>query len=81
VLTVSQIVFKKKRKMTEEQQKLKFVFIPPYDKPSKMCKHENQMDEKARTRPCEGCCTFESEDKLWFPWGPERYHSWYSHAL
>lgn len=62
--------------MTEEQQKLKFVFIPPYDKPSKMCKHENQMDEKARTRPCEGCCTFESEDKLWFPWGPERYHSW-----
>ena len=40
--------------MTEEQQKLKYVFIPPYDKPSKICLQESEMSEKLLNRPCEG---------------------------
>ena len=60
--------------MTEEQQKLKYVFIPPYDKPSKICYQESSMPEKLLNRPCEGCCTYESENGVWYPWGPEKYH-------
>lgn len=60
--------------MTEEQQKLKYVFIPPYDKPSKICLQESEMPEKLLNRPCEGCCTYESESLAWYPWGPEKYN-------
>ena len=50
--------------MTEKEQKLKNVFIPPYNKPSKLCLKENEMPEKLLNRPCEGCCTYESASWL-----------------
>ena len=46
--------------MTEKEQKLKNVFIPPYTKASKLCMQESEMSEKLTKRPCEGCCTYES---------------------
>jgi len=70
--TSDRCVDQKKRKMTEKEQKLKNVFIPPYNKPSKLCLKENEMPEKLLNRPCEGCCTYESAS--WYPWGPERYN-------
>ena len=48
--------------MTEKEQKLKNVFIPPYNKPSKLCLQESEMPEKLLNRPCEGCCTYESQN-------------------
>lgn len=66
--TSDRCVDQKKRKMTEKEQKLKNVFIPPYTKASKLCMQESEMSEKLTKRPCESCCTYESPS--WYPWGP-----------
>ena len=56
----------KRTKATDQEKKLKQVYIPKFDKPS-----PNQLTPEQLagvSRPCEGCCTTESDN--WYTWGP-----------
>jgi len=56
----------KRTKATDQEKKLKQVYIPPLSKPSSNKLTSDQLN--GVNRPCEGCCTLESEN--WYTWGP-----------
>lgn len=56
----------KRTKATDQEKKLKQIYIPPLAQPS-----SNKLTVEQLTgvnRPCEGCCTLDSEN--WYTWGP-----------
>lgn len=56
----------KRTKATDQEKKLKQVYIPKFDKASPNQLTPTQL--AGVSRPCEGCCTLESEN--WYTWGP-----------